>query len=469
MQARPRSVAAGEAVTVSVRVLRRGAGRRWQGVRGAEVTLSGRIARTGPHGLARIRFSSAWAGRFVVVARKHGFRSIRVIITVSDAAARPASSVGFWAGEQFTQGTGFDTTSYWAPRNLSYYTPRLWSVLARYHVPIYLNLRYQRDFGPAPAGGRLNDDALVIIRRANQLGVPVWAWMLVPPSHGYWAQQNTAAEQLAATKALAAWSKANHVLLQGLAYDPELPMTLSNAVYGTLGGNPVDSIGLAPTFREYVDPGAQCEDIRAYNRVYAWARSHFDRVIAAPQPFALDDIQNGDIAEQNAIDAWGLPRGAQALYFQAYRSIYAALYGFDPGSAWVAYYMQQAQGHFGATRGQVTIGIPGDGPYQQPGPLVQDIELAKALGADAIPIYSLEDAVTAYGDRGVQQLVVAGQHKLNPADTRAAAAPTPNSTAALAAANQLDTAATAATPVLTASKGNPQLPNKYPGGCDGAE
>ena len=63
----------------------------------------------------------------------------------------PASgaTVGFWAAEagaeQYYQ--PFDTSST--------FTPDVWQVLQEDHVPLYLNVRYGRDFGPVGADALL--------------------------------------------------------------------------------------------------------------------------------------------------------------------------------------------------------------------------------------------------------------------------------------------------------------------------
>jgi hypothetical protein len=209
--------------------------------------------------------------------------------------------------------------------------------------------------------------------------------------------------------------------------------------------------------------------MRAYNHVYRAALAQFRHVVAAPFPLALDDFEDGSIALQDAMDFWGAPRGSQVLHFQAYRTILAQLFGVDPGSAVVASYFNRAQQLFGPRRGQVTVGIPGGPGYEHVEPLVRDLRLLSALGAADVPIYSLELAVKHYGVSGVAALVRAGRQPLSSTEAEAAAATTPGNEAIHAAIRGFDATATAATVPVTARKGDPQLPNAYPGGCDGAE
>lgn len=369
-----------------------------------------------------------------------------------------SSQVSFWAGENFLpNGT----------RDLSVYTPALWALLAHDRVPIYLNLRYRYDFA-APVGQADAGTALSIIQQANSHGVPVWAWIVVPSNDGYYAWQGNASEQLAAEQALRSWQDANHLTLAGVAFDPEPPGQWYSAFYGALAGT--GAAGFAQLETRTIDPAAQCASIVQYNAVYDWASSHFAGVVAAPWPVAVDDVlDSGTIALQSATGYWGLPRGAQALYFQAYRSVFADIFGVDPGSSLVASYFERARHLLGAVRGQVTLGVAGDSTYKTLAPLVNDVRLVAALGASSIPIYSLEYAVQAYGLSGVEQLVQAGHNPLAHRIAEQQARPSPQSLAISSAIRALVAGVVMATPAVTASRGAPQLPNLYPEGCGGSE
>ena len=373
--------------------------------------------------------------------------------------APAASKVGFWAGENFLPSGG---------RDLSAYTPALWQTLAARHVPLYVNVRYQYDFA-VPPGQSGGSGALDIIRQANSYGVPVWAWLVVPSADGYYAWNGDAPAELAAVQALSEWQTQESLTLQGVAFDPEPSGQYFSAFYGALSasGDPVAAV--TSLFEKTINPAAQCAAINDYNGVYAWAGAHFSNVIAAPWPLALDGIANGTVALQDATGYWGLPRGAQALYFQAYRSVFESEFGGDPGSALVASYLVRARSEFGTVRGQVTLGVAGDPPYATVAPLVNDVRLAAALGATSIPIYSLEYAVSAYGLNGVQQLIDAGDNPLPSSVAHAEATPTAQSSAAFGLIKFADGLATSLTPTSTAAQGTQQQPNGYPGGCGGIE
>jgi hypothetical protein len=378
--------------------------------------------------------------------------------------ARAETTVGFWAGEA-VPGTDWDSPgTYWKRRDTHFYTPRLWRVLRRNRIPLYFNLRYRRDFGPVPPGKPRRHDALRIIRTANRLGVPVWGWVLIPYSDGYWAWEGAAKEQFKAVKALVRWTHQKRVSLKGLALDPEprlrTPFESTAAIMGGSGGGAFSSV-FAPT----IDPVRQCAAWRGYARIPRWAARHDVRVSAAPMPSALDDIGDGNLALQDAVN-FVLPDAAwDQLYFQAYRSVFTYYSGRDPGPGIVSSYFRSAQRAYGSA-GQVSLGSSGRGPYRRFPSLLNDVRLAATLGAREVPIYSLERTLRAYGGpHSITRLVRAAQR---PFTGRAAArltAPTSPANALRAAVRRADRAATAGTRPITASRGASLPPNRWPDGC----
>jgi hypothetical protein len=379
---------------------------------------------------------------------------------------RAPTTIGFWAGEA-VPGTDWSLPStYWKRRDTHFYTRGLWRVLRRNHVPLYFNLRYGRDFGPVPPGQPRRHDALKIIRTANRLGVPVWGWVLIPYSDGYWAWEGAATEQFKAVKSLVHWGREKRVRLQGVALDPEprlrTPFESTAAIMGGSGGAALSSV-----FGQTIDPVGQCAAWRGYARIPRWAARHHVRVSAAPMPAALDDIGDGNLALQDAAN-FVLPSAAwDELYFQAYRSVFAYYSGHDPGAGIVSSYFRSAQREYGSV-GQVSLGSSGRGPYRRFSSLLHDVRLAATLGAREVPIYSLERTLRAYGGpRSVVRLVKAARHPFaGPAATRSTA-PTSRANGLRAAIRRADRTASAETPTITASRGTPLAPNTWPAGCRG--
>ncbi len=374
------------------------------------------------------------------------------------------TTIGFWAGETVPGTDWKSPDTYWNPRSARLYTPYLWRVLRRYRIPLYFNLRYQRDFGAIPSGQPVRNDALKIIRTANRLGVPVWGWVLIPYTDGYWAWEGAASQQFRAVKALVHWARTKQVRLEGLALDPEprllTPFESTAAIMGGSGGASFSSV-----FEPTIDPAEQCAAWRTYARIPLWAESHHTLVSAAPMPAALDDIRDRSLALQDASGFVLPPAPWHELFFQAYRSVFAYYSGHDPGPGIVSSYFLSAQREFGSA-GQVTLGSTGRGPYRRFATLLHDVRLAATLGARHVPIYSLERTLRAYeGPSSIARLAQAAQHPFKgPAATKSTA-PTSEAMALRASVRRADKAATASTPAITAARGAPQQPNAWPDGC----
>jgi hypothetical protein len=385
-------------------------------------------------------------------------------IDPQQTVARAATRISFWAGEA-VPGTDWDEPdTYWKRRDTHFFTPRLWRVLRDNKIPLYFNLRYKRDFGPVPPGKPHRTDALQIIRTANRLGVPVWAWVLVPYSDGYWAWEGDSTQQFAAVRSLVAWAKAKHVRLRGLALDPEprlrTPFETTSAIMGG-GDNPIFSA----LFKQALDPVAQCAAWRGYARIVGWAKRRRISIVAAPMPAALDDIEDRSLALQDAAGFILANAPWDELYFQAYRSVFAYYSGHDPGPGIVSAYLRTARREFGGA-GQVSLGSAGRGPYRRFASLLNDVRLAATLGAREVPIYSLERTLRSYGGpSALTRLVDAAQHPyLGPAASRSTAT-TVGARTLRGAVHRADRAATASTPEVSAARGAALQANSWPGGC----
>lgn len=381
-----------------------------------------------------------------------------------ESLAPTTTKIGFWAGEA-VPGTDWDIPdTYWARRDTHFYTPRLWRVLRRNRIPLYFNLRYRRDFGPVPPGKPHRHDALRIIRTANRLGVPVWAWILVPYSNGYWAWEGASAQQFAAVKSLAHWAEEKQVRLRGVALDPEprlrTPFETTSAIMG--GGSDPEFETL---FRESIDPLQQCAAWRGYARIVSWSKQHDTAIVAAPMPAALDDLGDGLLALQDAA-GFILPSAPwDALYFQAYRSVFAYYSGHDPGPGIVSSYLRSARREFGDV-GQISLGSAGRGPYRRFASLLNDVRLAATMGAREVPIYSLERTLRAYGGpSAVTRLARAARHPFaGPAATKSTV-PTSGARTLRGAVRRADLAAASSTPAISAARGTALNANRWPDGC----
>lgn len=401
------------------------------------------------------------AGRRVVIL---AVLTALTLLSLQPNLAQGKTTIGFWAGEA-VPGTNWDEPeTYWNRRDTSFYTPRLWSVLRDNRIPLYFNLRYRRDFGPVPPGMPHRRDGLTIVRRANRADVPVWGWILVPYTSGYWSWDGAAIEHFDAVKALVGWARAKHVRLRGVVLDPEpqlnTPFETSAALLGAGIGAELPSL-----LQRTIDPAGQCAAWRGYTRIARWARSHRVRLAAAPAPLALDDIADGRLALQDAAGFVVPNVGWDALFFQAYRSVFSYYLGNDPGPGIVSSYFRSARREFGDT-GQVSLGSSGRGPYRRFSRLLRDVRLAATLGARNVPIYSLERTLRSYGGpRSVVRLAEAADRPFIGPGRARASAPTPRARTVRAAIRRVDAAALAATSLATDADGAPLLANSWPYGC----
>jgi hypothetical protein len=376
--------------------------------------------------------------------------------------ARGTTTIGFWAGESVPGTDWNDPGTYWNRRATRAYTPGVWNVLRRRKIPLYFGLRYQRDFGPIPDGAPRLRDGLRLVRKANRLGVPVWGWILIPYSQGYWAWEGAAAEHFEAVKAVVGWARERKVRLNGIVLDPESPLNTPFEVSSAILGRGEE---LATLFGGTIDPARQCDAWHGYREILFWARRHRIKLSAAPAPAALDDLEDGLLGLQDAAEFIVPPGPWHELFFQAYRSVFDYYRGEDPGPGIVSSYLRSARHSYGR-RGQVTLGSAGRGEYRRLENLVHDLRLLATLGARHVPIYSLERAVRAYGGpRALAKMADAARRPFTGRTARRATAARPRAARIREAIRGSDVGAADLTPGLTGGLGSPLLANSWPGGC----
>src|SRR5438477_5813608 len=91
---------------------------------------------------------------------------IGVVLPPARATERqplPGAEVGFWASQTLAPCAGSLDPAY-CPRDLSPYTPAVWSALADTHGALYLNLVYRSDFGPPSPGTSPRGGSAALIR-----------------------------------------------------------------------------------------------------------------------------------------------------------------------------------------------------------------------------------------------------------------------------------------------------------------
>ncbi len=379
--------------------------------------------------------------------------------------AQGRTTVGFWAGEAVLGSDWQSPGTYWNRRDVRPYTPKLWDVLSRHRIPLYFNLRYRRDFGPVPKGKPHRTDGLEIIREANRRGVPVWGWVLIPFTSGYWAWEGVGAEELRAVRSLRRWTRAKGVRLRGMVLDLEPPIDTSFDAKASILGGGIDSL-FPSLLQQTINPARQCSAWNRYRHISVWARKHRVKLAATPTTVALDDLEDSNLALQDASE-FILPKAHwHRVFFQAYRSGFA-YYGASkrPGSGLVSSYLRSARRWFGR-RGQISLGAAGRPGYKRLSSLVHDVRLAATLGAGDLPIYSLEKTVKSYGGpRAVLRLAQAARRPFTGRKGAAATAAAPHAETLRATIRLADTAAANATPAISEALGSARPANLWPNAC----
>jgi hypothetical protein len=307
----------------------------------------------------------------------------------------------------------------------------------------------------------VRSDVVELVRKANSVGIPVSAWIVVPYEQGYWAYQGNAQAMFDAVKAWAEWKEANHLKFTSVAIDQEFSwQNLQTYIANVTSHDPEK---LTSWMRTNIDPSAQCSAFHAYQELISWTHLQGIRITAAEAPMVADDFADGTLALQNALQITGSSPGYDQMYLMAYRSAVAQA-GFDPGSAYPASYYDSMQKYFGGI-GQVSLGIPGQAPYNELSPLVNDIRVLVGLGAKEIPIYSLEEMVASFGVAGIKAVAEAAQHPMQGSELSEAIKPSPAAAGMMGMSKSQDAKASELTIAVTKEHGHPQSPNRWPDGC----
>ncbi|MFC3961891.1 hypothetical protein [Nocardia jiangsuensis] len=379
------------------------------------------------------------------------------------AAAPTPSRLVFAAAEEvstlhgFTAGQAPDPETYWTvPRDLSMYTPELWQLLGDRHARISINMRWQRDFGPIPAGKPHFDELPALLRTAERNNVGVVAWLTVPYGDGYWATEDNLALHEQMVRDFDTWAREIGFRPRQVLLDLEAPL----ADTATLGNLPRQPVPVVRMLGENIDPAGQCAAMRGYERVVAWLEDHGYPATAATYSFLFDDITDGDTAFTDGLNMpLSRPGTFREVAFMAMRSVYAGLLGTDPGPSIHAAYIQDMRRWYGDAA-TFSLGEAGEGPYKDDlNEMITDTRLAAALTTGDVGIYSLDKALADYGLDGVARLFDAVEAPLAGAELERASTLSPGAIAArgLIGAENILAGALAA--------GVSRQPNSWPPSC----
>ena len=384
--------------------------------------------------------------------------------TSATRGATLGAQVGFAAGETDTGCMAQDPS--FCPRNTANYTPAVWSVLRSAGAALYLNIEYMADFGPPPPGSPQRSDAIPLVRTANQLGVPIVAWLTLPVADGTFFDEQNASLVPQVIRDFHAWVDLHHLRIEDTMLDLEFP-TGDQAVTDALAGNPSTLEGM---MRADIDPAGQCRAMASYRDTISWAHEHGMPLSGTPINFSIDDLADGNMGLQDALD---MPAYAPGMYdhiwVQAYRTEPPVPPGtpadFDFGSGYVAHYYKLAQHYLGPT-GQVGIGNVGIPPYNTLGPVVTDIRMLAGMGATSVFLFDFDATVNTFGVAGLKTIIQAGHSPLTgPALAAAASSVSAEGSRAFQLFSTLNELSNVLTVGVTTAEGHPRQPNAWPAGC----
>jgi hypothetical protein len=376
--------------------------------------------------------------------------------TVPSATAATPTRVGWWAGQKITPTcTSPEPTS--CPRDNSKYTDDFWAALKDTNSFLNFNLVYGSDFGPPLPGVTRRTDGLDVIKKANEKGVEVNAWITLPLQMGTFSNEKNAQFAQDAVKAFKAFKDEKAVNINETIVDLEFP-TGYQWLADTLKTGDVTKI--TNELRVNLDPRQQCTAIRKYRETTAWAKSNGLNFAGSPLTFAFDDLKDGNLAMQDGFNMVAFPpTDYNAYYVQAYRAIGP----LDIGSGTVAAYYNEMQQMFPGAKGQVSIGNIGSAPYDKVDGVVQDVRLLSALGAARVPIFDGDAALASFGPGGIRTIGDAPKNPMSAAEVTAASKMTALGTATRDLFKAIDAIDTALTVTITTLRLDPQLPNSVDG------
>jgi hypothetical protein len=186
-----------------------------------------------------------------------------------------------------------------------------------------------------------------VVRRLNDAGIPVIAWLLLPKEQGYWFNLQNCSEAVQCYERFKAWTDENHISWAGVGLDIEPDITLVQ----DLAGFPANWSHLIPRLaRRALDFGK----IRRPRQIY---RELVDRIHADGYavesyqfPLVVDERKAGSTFIQQMIGTFDLPVDKEVLM------IYSSfLRPFGPGILW-SYGPQADALALGSTGGGVDFG-----------------------------------------------------------------------------------------------------------------
>jgi hypothetical protein len=233
-------------------------------------------------------------------------------------------------------------------------------------------------------------DLLAMLQEAENLGVEVRAWILLPRADGYWPGEKNAAQFAVSALAFAEWFRDEGLAIEWIVVDMEMDAT---TIYTLLGmfqsGEYLDAV--AQLMTNFTPPRFD-QAVRIYTQLVhdLEALGFYTMVVTYPQ--ILDDLQDGDTSLQDIMETPISPIPWHEVSTMVYTTVFADTLGIPFGPYLVYDYAASTVEWFGEGVASIALGISGH--MTDPSVLENEIAAAKAAGVERIQVYSYGSTLT---------------------------------------------------------------------------
>jgi len=262
-------------------------------------------------------------------------------------------------------------------------------LLARYGVGFVLDW---------PSSEIASVERFALVHKANDLGIEVRPWLLLPMDQGYWPNATNARTYDRYARLLIDSWLAQGLSPATLVVDMEMPIDRTRQLAALITAG--DAVGAIRFLRAGIDRVQYAEATRVYRELVAYAHARGFRVELSTLMQVLDDYLDGDDGLRQALNIPVAGIAWDVCTFQLYRTFNPALIGTSvpPATSYFVFdYALLARTLFGARAG-VAVGVtePGDlapdlPSYRSPRELRDDIDAATLAGIARknIAVYNL--------------------------------------------------------------------------------
>ncbi len=228
-----------------------------------------------------------------------------------------------------------------------------------------------------------NPDLLAVLRKAEELGLEVRAWILLDHDIGYWPGETNAEPFAEAAIAFADWFLAEELAIRWIVVDMETDIDTTLAMNKAAAeGSLVDALAI---LEAHYDPVRFAEATQVYQQMVAdlEERGFFTMVVTYPQ--VLDDLVDGDTGLQDLFDIPVSPVPWHEVSTMVYSTTFQQMSGLTFGPGVVYDYARMTLEYVPHTA-SIALGVTGD--MTDPATLAAEVAAARAAGIERIQIYS---------------------------------------------------------------------------------